>query len=95
MFIDSLAIPKGAKNVDAAHKFIDYVLRPEVSRKISGDFPYTNPNLEARKLLTKEELANPASYPPGNPKLETFRDIGALAADVDKLFTDVKAKSGS
>ena len=95
MFIDSLAIPKGAKNVDAAHKFIDYVLRPEVSRKISEDFPYTNPNLEARKLLTKEELANPASYPPGNPKLETFRDIGALAADVDKLFTDVKAKSGS
>jgi spermidine/putrescine-binding protein len=95
MFIDSLAIPKGAKNVEAAHKFLDYVLRPEVSRKISEEFPYTNPNVEARKLLTKEELANAASYPPGNPKLETFRDIGALAADVDKLFTDVKAKSGS
>jgi spermidine/putrescine-binding protein len=95
MFIDSLAIPKGAKNADAAHKFIDYVLRPEVSKKISEEFPYTNPNVEARKLLSKEELANAASYPPGNPKLETFRDIGALAADVDKLFTDVKAKSGS
>ena len=95
MFIDSLAIPKGAKNVEAAHKFLDYVLRPEVSRKISEEFPYTNPNVAARKLLTKEELANAASYPPGNPKLETFRDIGALAADVDKLFTDVKAKSGS
>jgi spermidine/putrescine transport system substrate-binding protein len=95
MFIDSLAIPKGAKNVDAAHKFIDYILRPEVSRKISEEFPYTNPNLEARKLLTPEELANAASYPPGNPKLQTFRDIGAMAADVDKLFTDVKAKSGS
>jgi spermidine/putrescine transport system substrate-binding protein len=94
MFIDSLAIPKGANNVAAAYKFIDYVLRPDVSRKISEEFPYTNPNLEARKLLTPEELANEASYPTGHPKLETFRDIGPMAADVDKLFTDAKAKSG-
>ena len=95
MFIDSLAIPKGAENVGAAHKFIDYVLRPDVSVQISKEFPYTNPNVEARKLLTPAERANPASYPPGNPKLSTFRDIGPMAADVDKLFTDMKAKSGS
>lgn len=94
MFIDNMAIPKGAPHVEAAHKFIDYILRPEVSRKISEEFPYTNPNVEARKLLTPEERANPASYPPGNPKLATFRDIGPLAADVDKLVTDLKAKSG-
>ena len=94
MFIDSLAIPKGAGNVAAAHKFIDYVLRPDVSVRISAEFPYTNPNLEARKLLSPEELANAASYPTGHPKLETFRDIGPMAADVDKLFTDMKAKSG-
>jgi len=95
MFIDNLAIPKGADNVEGAHKLIEYLLRPEVSRKISEEFPYTNPNVEARKLLSDEERNNPASYPPGNPKLSTFRDIGPLAADVDKLFTDLKAKSGS
>jgi spermidine/putrescine transport system substrate-binding protein len=94
MFIDNLAIPKGAAHVESAHKFIDYILRPEVSRRISEEFPYTNPNVEARKLLTDKERANPASYPVGNPKLSTFRDIGPLAADVDKLFTDLKAKSG-
>ncbi len=94
MFIDSLAIPKNAPNPAAAHLFIDYILRPEVSKLISADFPYTNPNLEARKLLSPEELANTASYPPGNPKLATFRDIGPLAADVDKLFTDAKAQAG-
>ncbi len=95
MFIDNLAIPKGAENVENAHKFINYILRPDVSVKISKEFPYTNPNVEARKLLTPTERANPASYPPGNPKLSTFRDIGPMAADVDKLFTDLKAKSGS
>jgi len=95
MFIDNVVIPKGAKNVDAALAFIDYIMRPEVSKLISEEFPYTNPNLEARKLLTPEEQQNPASYPPGNPKLATFRDIGPMAAEVDKLFTDLKAKSGS
>jgi spermidine/putrescine transport system substrate-binding protein len=94
-FIDNLAIPKGAPNVEAAHKFINYVLKPEVSVKISKEFPYTNPNLAARKLLTQAERDNPASYPPGNPKLDTFRDIGANAVLVDKLITDLKAQSGA
>lgn len=95
MFIDNLAIPKGARNVAAAHRFIDYVLRPEVAKRISDDFPYTNPNVEARKLLSDAQRANPASYPPGDPKLDTFRDIGPLGVEVDKLFTDLKARSGS
>ncbi len=90
-FIDVLAIPANAKNKEAAHKLIDYILRPEVSVLISEAFQYTNPNQAARKLLTPEQLANPASYPPGSPKLETFRDIGKAAADVDRLVTDLKS----
>lgn len=90
-FIDSLAIPVGAANVEGAHRFIEYVLRPEISKLISADFPYTNPNVAARKLLSAEELANPASYPPGDPKLDGFTDIGEAAVLVDKLITDLKA----
>lgn len=89
-FVDVVAIPTTAKHVAAAHRFIDYLLRPEVSKLISNEFPYTNPNLAARQLLTPEQLANPASY----PKLEnyhTFRDIGKAAAAVDKLVTDLKS----
>ncbi|MDP3073739.1 MAG: spermidine/putrescine ABC transporter substrate-binding protein [Opitutaceae bacterium] len=88
-FVDLLAIPATAKNPAAAHRFLDYVLRPEVSKLISDEFPYTNPNLAARKLLSPEQLANPASYPPLG-KLDTFRDIGKAAADIDKLMTDLK-----
>jgi spermidine/putrescine transport system substrate-binding protein len=89
--IDSLAIPVGAPNKIGAMMFMDYILRPEVSKLISNKFPYTNPNLEARKLLTPEQLANPASFPPPGGKRETFRDIGKSAADIDKLVTDLKA----
>jgi spermidine/putrescine transport system substrate-binding protein len=90
MFIDLLAIPKTSKNVAAAHQFIDYLLRPEVSKLISDDFPYTNPNTEARKLLTAEQLANPASYPKTDRKLDTFRHLGDSGAIIDELVTDLK-----
>lgn len=89
-FIDVLAIPTTAKNKENAHLFINYLLRPEVAKLVSADFPYTNPNVEARKLLSPEELANPASYPPSG-KLETFRDIGRAAGDIDRLVTDLKS----
>ena len=91
-FIDSLAIPNGAPNKENAEKFINYILKHDVSKLISEGFPYTNPNLEARKLLSKAELENPASYPTGEPKLETFKDIGKAAKDIDKLVTDLKGK---
>jgi spermidine/putrescine transport system substrate-binding protein len=89
LFIDSLAIPKGAKHKANAEAFLDFILRPEISVLISAEFPYTNPNVEARKLLTPAQLANPASYPPA-AKLDTFRDIGTAAALADKLVTDLK-----
>jgi len=72
-----------------AEKFLDFILRPEVSVLISAEFPYTNPNLAARKLLTPEQLGNPASYPKAG-RFETFRDIGKSAALIDKLVTDLK-----
>ncbi|MDX2168033.1 MAG: spermidine/putrescine ABC transporter substrate-binding protein [Deltaproteobacteria bacterium] len=92
MFIDNLAIPVDAPNPEGAMAFINYILRPEISKLISADFPYTNPNLEARKLLSPEELKNPASYPPGKNKLDTFSDIGDRAVEIDKLVTDLKAQ---
>jgi spermidine/putrescine transport system substrate-binding protein len=91
LFVDLLAIPKRAKNVENAHLFIDYILRPEVSKLISDDFPYTNPNAAAWKLLSEEQLANPASYPKLDRQLDTFRYLGDdTSATIDELITDLK-----
>lgn len=91
LFVDLLAIPKRAKNPANAMLFIDYILRPEVSKLISDDFPYTNPNGAARKLLSEEQLSNPASYPKLARKLDTFRYLGEdVAAKIDALVTDLK-----
>ncbi len=91
-FIDNLCIPAGSKHKEAAEKFINYVLKPEVSKIISDKFPYTNPNEAARKLLSPEQLANPASYPPGGiDHLEVFHDIGHAASDVSALMTELRS----
>jgi spermidine/putrescine transport system substrate-binding protein len=88
--VDVLAIPIKARHIEAAHKLIDYILRPEVSKRISDAFPYMNPNGEARKLLSPEQLANPASYPVIDKPLETFRNMGQMSAAIDELMTDLK-----
>jgi spermidine/putrescine transport system permease protein len=89
-YVDNLAIPVGAKHKAAAEKLIDYILRPEVSKIISDKWPYTNPNGAARKLLSPEQMNNPASYPDfKNP--EMFKDIGKNARLVDQMMSDVLA----
>jgi spermidine/putrescine transport system substrate-binding protein len=88
--VDVLAIPGSAEHPGEAHRFIDYVLRPEVSRLISAAFPYTNPNGAARRRLTAEELANPASYPVVRPPVPSFRHLPGSGERIDALITDLK-----
>jgi len=91
-FIDNLCIPKGAPHKAAAEAFINYVLRPEVSKLISDKFPYTNPNAAARKLLSREQLENPASYPNAR-QMEIFHDIGPAAQEIGKMMTQIRSRS--
>jgi len=94
MFIDSLAIPKAAKNVESAEEFMNFILRPEISKEISEEFPYLNPNLAARALMTKKELENPASFPTDEEmkKMQLFKDIGTQASEIEEIVTTLKAQ---
>jgi spermidine/putrescine transport system permease protein len=94
LFVDSLAIPKSAKHVKNAELFINFILRPEISAKISEAFPYLNPNLAARELLTPAQRNNPASFPTADElaNMQTFKDIGEQATKIDELVTSLKAQ---
>ena len=63
MWADLLAIPKDSKNVDEAHAFINYLLRPDVIAKISDYVAYANPNLKATELVDESVRENPGVYP--------------------------------
>ncbi|MCS7030315.1 MAG: spermidine/putrescine ABC transporter substrate-binding protein [Gloeomargarita sp. SKYG116] len=65
LWVDAMAIPKGAPHVDLAHEFINYLLDPEVAAQIANYTRYATPNQTAidRKLIQAEDLQNPGIYP--------------------------------
>lgn len=62
MGYDMLAIPKDAQHVEAAHAFLDYIMRPEVIAKISNYIRYANANADATPLVDKDITSNPGIY---------------------------------
>ena len=58
VWIDSLVIPKGAKNIQNAHTFINYLLNTEVSKSISEEIGYATPNKATIKLLDEQTKNN-------------------------------------
>lgn len=63
LWFDMLAIPVDAKNVNNAHTFINYLLRPDVIATITDHVAYANPNEAAETLINKDILNDPAIYP--------------------------------
>ena len=63
-WMDNYAIPKGAKNVDNAYKFMDFLLRPENAKAIIEKMGYSMANEGARKLMTPEMANSPLLFPP-------------------------------
>jgi putrescine transport system substrate-binding protein len=63
MWFDVMAIPADAKNVDEAHQFINYILRPEVAAKASNFVTYANGNKASQALIDPAITGNPAIYP--------------------------------
>jgi len=64
MSIDMLGIPADAPHPDNAHRFIDFILRPEVIAAISDTVSYPNPNRAATALVAPEIRDDPGIYPP-------------------------------
>jgi spermidine/putrescine-binding protein len=57
MWIETLGIPKGAKNIDEAKKYIKYMQRPDVQAKLTWRKAYRSntPSIEGIKLLSPEQ----------------------------------------
>ncbi|WP_374704125.1 MULTISPECIES: extracellular solute-binding protein [unclassified Mesotoga] len=56
MWIDSFVILKGSNNVENAHLFIDFILRPEIAALISDYLLLPSPNVPARELMEEEPV---------------------------------------
>jgi putrescine transport system substrate-binding protein len=63
MSIDSIVIPKDAPHPDAAHAFIDYLMRPDVAARNTVVTHFASGVLAAKNLVAKEIADNEATYP--------------------------------
>jgi putrescine transport system substrate-binding protein len=64
VWYDLFVIPADAPHVDAAHRFIDFMLRPEVIAKASDHTRYANANAAAKPLVDPTIRDDPNVYPP-------------------------------
>ncbi len=72
MWFDSFAIPKDAKNVDEAHAFINYMMKPEVAARNSNFLTYANGNAASKPLVDESVKSNPGIYPPDDVMAKLF-----------------------
>jgi putrescine transport system substrate-binding protein len=63
LWFDSMAILADAPHPDAAHAFINYMMKPEVIARNSAATQYANGNLAAKPLMDAAVTSNPGIYP--------------------------------
>ncbi len=63
LWVDNLAIPKGAPHLDNAHAFINYILDGKVHADIASQIHFACPNAAALPLIPAEDRDNTAIYP--------------------------------
>jgi putrescine transport system substrate-binding protein len=90
-WFDVLVIPADAPHPDNAHRFIDFLLRPEVIAAISNETRYANPVKTARPLVDPAILEDPAIYPPPEV-IERLHSTRNLAPKQERLRTRVWAR---
>jgi putrescine transport system substrate-binding protein len=63
LWFDTLAIPADAPHPQAAHAFIDYMLRPEAIAELTNSVFFANANREATALVDTVVSGDPDIYP--------------------------------
>ncbi|MBV7317314.1 polyamine ABC transporter substrate-binding protein [Shewanella sp. NIFS-20-20] len=95
LWFDMLAIPNDATNVENAHKFINYLLRPEVIGEITNYVAYANPN-PASNSVVDEEVLNDAQIYPTPEVLDRLYIQDVRGLKVQRVITRIwsRVKSG-
>jgi len=93
LWFDNMVIPKTAKNIEAAHKFINFMLDPKVAAQNAEYVGYSTPNKPALKHMPKEVVGDTRFYPSPEltEKLEVYENIGKKnLAYYNELFLQFK-----
>jgi len=86
LFFDTMAIPTDAPHPGNAHKWINYIMRPEVHASLTNKVFYANPNKESRKFVKPEVANNPTVFV-GDDDMKKMANPDALTNDIRRTMT--------
>ncbi len=92
LWIDNLAIPATAKNVESAYKLINYLLSADVSEKLTLEIGYPTSNLNALERLPKELTENKGIFLPQEvlDRSQWQVDVGEAAELYETYYQKLK-----
>lgn len=93
VWFDNMVIPKTAKNIEGAHKFINFMLDPENGAQNAEYVGYSTPNAKAIELLPEEISGDERFYPDEEltSKLEVYNNLGKrMLSHYNDLFLEFK-----
>ncbi|WP_342026144.1 ABC transporter substrate-binding protein [Cytobacillus pseudoceanisediminis] len=93
LWFDNMVIPKTAKNPEAAHQFMNFILDPENAAQNTEYVGYSTPNKEALKYMDEETISDERFYPDEEmtARLEVYENLGKrMLAYYNELFLEFK-----
>lgn len=93
LWFDNMVIPKTAKNINGAHKFINFMLDAKNAAQNTEYVGYSTPNKAAMKYLPKEITEDKRFYldEAMTAKLEVYENLGQKSlAEYNDLFLEFK-----
>jgi putrescine transport system substrate-binding protein len=75
IWFDVMAVPSDAPHPENAHKFLDFIMRPEIVADISNYVYYANANTASTELVDEDVTGDPGIYPPPEVKANLFPDL--------------------
>jgi spermidine/putrescine transport system substrate-binding protein len=87
LWVDNAMIPVGAKNVEGANKFLNYIYDPAVAGPLYESISYIPPVTGATQYMTATAQASPFIVPPATPPLFEFDVVSAdVAEEISRAF---------
>ncbi|QIZ76596.1 extracellular solute-binding protein [Ferrimonas lipolytica] len=85
-WMDNMSIPVGAENVEAAHKMINFLLRPEIAARVSEEIGYPTANKSAKALMDPDFAGNPLVFP--SAEVIEAGEFQSDVGDAVQLYSD-------
>lgn len=95
LFIDSICIPSGSKNKEAAEAYINFMCEPDIAYATTSYIGYSTPNQPAYEMLDDEVKNDGISYLPDEyleEKTTVYNNLSDEAnREMQRLWTDMKS----